>query len=129
MRFLFDSSAIIDLCGRRGADRLLEGWTIDLAFYEVGNAVWKQVYLHKTLTPDEGNTALDALTEVIKRIGKIPVDDSLDILRVAVEEGLTYYDAAYLHAAIKGGKTLVTNDEKLLTAAKKYVETLTSDRL
>lgn len=32
MKFLFDSSAIIDLCGRRSADKLLEGWTLNLSF-------------------------------------------------------------------------------------------------
>lgn len=129
MKLLFDSSAIIALCDRRNVDRLLEGWTLNLALYEVGNAVWKQVYLHKTLTIDQGNIALDALTEVVKRIRKTLVEDSLDILKIAVAEGLTYYDAAYLHAAIKNDKTLVTNDEKLHTAAKKYVKTITSDKL
>lgn len=129
MTFLFDSSAIIDLCSKRSADKLLEGWTLDLAFYEVGNAVWKQVYLFKTLTPDEGMTSLDAVTEVVKMIRKVPVDDFLETLRIAVEEGLTYYDATYLQAAIKNKKTLVTNDEKLRVAAKKYVKTMTGDEL
>jgi predicted nucleic acid-binding protein len=129
MSLLFDSSAIIDLCGRKGVDKLLEGWTLNLAFYEIGNAMWKQVYLYKTLTLDEGSTALEALAEAVKRIRKIPVDDSLAILKIAVEEGLTYYDAAYLNAAIKNEKTLVTNDEKLYTVAKKHVKTMTSDEL
>lgn len=129
MRLLFDSSAIIALCGRRNMDRLLEGWTLDLALYEVGNAVWKQVYLHKNLTTDEGRTALDALAGVVERIRKTPVEDPLRVLELAVAEGITYYDAAYLHAALKDDKTLVTDDENLHTVAKKYVETLTSDEL
>ena len=128
-KLLFDSSVIIALCDRGNIDRLLEGWTLDLAFYEVGNAVWKQVYVHRTLTTDEGNISLDALTEVVKNIRKAPVKEPLEILKIAVAEGLTYYDAAYLYAAIRNGKTLVTNDEKLCTSAQKYVETATSSEL
>ncbi len=44
---LFDASAIINLCGKKKLDKLLEGWTLNLAFYEIVNAVWKQVYIYK----------------------------------------------------------------------------------
>ena len=129
MKILFDSSAIINLCSKRETNKLLENCTLNLAFYEVGNAIWKQACLHKTLTIDEGNIALDALIEVLKRMRKIPIEDPLGTLKIAVEERLTYYDAAYLNVAIKNDKTLVTNDESLYTTAKKYVKTLTSDEL
>lgn len=129
MTFLFDSSAIIDLCSKKKADKLMEGSSLELAFYEIGNAVWKQVFLHKILTLNEGNTALEVLIEVLKRIRKIPINNYLGVLKIAVKEGLTYYDAAYLLTAIESDKTLVTNDEKLYTAAKKYVKTITSDQL
>ncbi len=36
---LFDASAIINLCAEKKLDKLLEGWTLNLAFYELGNAV------------------------------------------------------------------------------------------
>jgi hypothetical protein len=39
--YLFDSPAIIILVERNKLGKLLEGWTIDLAFYELGKAVWK----------------------------------------------------------------------------------------
>jgi predicted nucleic acid-binding protein len=45
------------------------------------------------------------------------------------EERLTYYDASYIHAAIKDDAVLVTDDRKLLTSARKYVETSTSEEL
>jgi hypothetical protein len=50
---LFDSSAIINLCRQKKIDKLLEGWTLNLAFYDLGNAVWKQVHAHKTITSNE----------------------------------------------------------------------------
>ncbi|MEM3517655.1 MAG: hypothetical protein QXD42_04115 [Nitrososphaerales archaeon] len=37
---------------------LLEGWTLNLAFYELGNAVWKQLYLYKTINTKEANILL-----------------------------------------------------------------------
>ena len=39
MNLLFDSSAIINLCGTKRVERLLDGWTLNLAIYELGNAV------------------------------------------------------------------------------------------
>jgi len=39
---LLDPSAIINLCGKKKIDKLLEGWTLNLAFYELGNAIWKK---------------------------------------------------------------------------------------
>jgi len=129
MKHLFDSSSIINLCSERKIERLLEGCTLNLAFYELGNAVWKQVHLHKALTQEEGSEALAALTEVYGQMRELQVEDASSILKIAVEEGLTYYDASYIHAAIKNDAVLVTDDRKLQTAASKYVETATSDEL
>jgi len=129
MKHLFDSSSIINLCSERKIERLLEGCTLNLAFYELGNAVWKQVHLHKALTQEEGSEALAALTEVYGQMRELQVEDASFILKIAVEEGLTYYDASYIHAAIKNDAVLVTDDRKLQTAASKYVETATSDEL
>lgn len=32
---LFDASAIINLCREKKFDKLLQGWTLNLAFYEI----------------------------------------------------------------------------------------------
>lgn len=129
MKRLFDSSSIINLCSERKIERLLEGCTLNLAFYELGNAVWKQVHLQKALTQKEGSQALTALTEVYRQMRELHVEDTSSILNIAVEEGLTYYDASYIHAATKNDAVLVTDDKSLQTAASKYVETATSEEL
>jgi predicted nucleic acid-binding protein len=129
MKLLFDSSSIINLCAKKQIEELLNGWTLNLAFYELGNAVWKQVHLHKALTPEEGSGALDALTEVLRKMREAPIEDASAILNIAVREGLTFYDASYIHATIKNGATLVTDDEKLRSTASKHVETITSEEL
>jgi predicted nucleic acid-binding protein len=60
---------------------------------------------------------------------ELSVEDASSILIIAIEERLTYYDASYIHAAIKDDAVLVTDDRKLLTSARKYVETSTSEEL
>lgn len=126
---LFDSSAIINLCGEKKIDKLLDGWTLNLAFYELGNAVWKQVYVHKTITVNEANTLLDPLIEVFRKLRKPETEDALETLKIAVKESLTYYDASYINAAMENGLTLVTDDVQLYKMSKKYVNTVTSDEL
>jgi predicted nucleic acid-binding protein len=92
----------------------------------VGNAIWKQVYLKRSLTREEGEKALRTLVEVLAMMKEVPVDDGQAVLGITVEEGLTYYDASYVHAAVKNGLTLVIDDGRSRSAASKYVETATS---
>ena len=126
---LFDSSAIINLCGGKRVDRLLKGRTINLAFYELGNAVWKQVYLYKTLDRRKAELLLNVLVEVFNKMEKVGEGSATEVLNLAVKEGLTYYDAAYLQAAINEKLILVTDDERLYDKGKKYISIMTSDEL
>ena len=126
---LFDSSAIINLCGGKKIDKLLEGWTINLAFYELGSAVWKQVHVYKTISSNEANTVLEPLIEVFTKLKKPESEHALEILRIALRESLTYYDASYIQAAKENGLRLVTDDERLINVSKKYVKTVTSDEV
>ncbi|MEM3886535.1 MAG: type II toxin-antitoxin system VapC family toxin [Candidatus Methanomethylicia archaeon] len=126
---LFDSSAIINLCGEGEIDKLFGGFTLNLAFYELGNAVWKHVHIYKTITMDEAIMILDSLIEVFKRLKRLEAEDALEILKIAVNEGLTYYDASYIHTAIKNSLTLVTDDQQLYDISKKYVKTVTSKEI
>ena len=129
MSYIFDSSAIINLCGDRKTEKLLDGWTLNLAIYELGNAVWKQVKIHEKITVEEANLVLDSLTEVFRRLRKPETENPLETLKIAVKEGLTYYDASYISAAVENNLTLVTDDEKLYKIGKKYVRTVKSNDL
>ena len=126
---LFDSSAIINLCGEGKLDKLLDGWTLKLAFYELGNAVWKQVHLYKNIKPEEATVLLGSLIEVFDALKKSKDGNALDILSKALKEGINYYDASYIQAAIDNGLTLVTDDLQLYNASKKYVKTMKSDEV
>jgi predicted nucleic acid-binding protein len=126
---LFDASAIINLCGEKKLEELLQGWTISLAYYELGNAVWKQVYKYKKISLDEARTLLEPLIEVFMRLKKPKKENGIEILEIAAKEGITFYDASYLQAAIHNNLTLITDDKQLYKKGKKYVKTLTTNDL
>jgi predicted nucleic acid-binding protein len=130
MSYLFDSSAIINLSSEKKAEKLLKGATMSLAFYEVGNAIWKQqVHLKGSFTKEEGSKALTALARLLKQMKEASVKYEAAALIIAVEEGLTYYDASYIQAAIDNALILVTDDAELLSKGKRYVETQASAEL
>lgn len=126
---LFDASAIINLCGEKKLDKLLEGWTLNLAFYELGNSIWKQVYVYNAIDTDEACIILDSLTEVFLKLKKPKKENSLETLKIAVKEGLTFYDASYIQASLENGLTLVTDDKQLYRKSKKYIRVITTDEL
>ncbi|RLI76694.1 toxin VapC [Archaeoglobales archaeon] len=122
---IFDASAIINICSR-GEIEKLEGHTSSLAIYEIGNAIWKQVYQRRKLSIDEGKKALSVLHEVLKNLEKLEIAHPEEVLRIAVNEGLTFYDASYLYLAVKNNLALVTDDKGLYKIAEKHVRVLKS---
>jgi predicted nucleic acid-binding protein len=52
-----------------------------------------------------------------------------DVFELAVNEGLTIHDAAYLHYALRNKLLLVTDDIKLREKAKQYLETASTKDL
>jgi len=125
---LFHASAIINLCSR-GEIEKLEGYTSTLAIYEIGNAIWKQAYQRRKISIEEGIIALDVLYEILENLKKLEVGDPKEVLKIAVDEGLTFYDASYLHLAVKNNLTFVTDDDKLYRIAEKYIRVLKSKEL
>jgi predicted nucleic acid-binding protein len=116
---LFDASSIMHLTKRHPdkASTLLEGEHIlDLTKYEVGNAIWK---IYKLIEKTDKSTAIEAVTqayhlmalmEVVKVEG---VEALAGTMEIAFDEGLSFYDSAYLQSAKKLGLTLVTGDKRL----------------
>ena len=123
---LFDSSAIINLCRARHLDLLINGRTLWLAYYEIGNAVWKQTVLQDKISVSEGEIVVNALSSVFHSMQKLPEEDAKEVFRMGVETGLTFYDAAFLVAAKINQLILVTDDAKLAKIAKKYVPTVST---
>ena len=131
---LFDAGSILDLVRRfKGSAPLVltEGSTLSLAFYEVGNAIWKECCLHARLDAHEGTSLLSALVAIIRAMNVVTPDSEQSagkVLELARRLGLTYYDASYLAEAKNSKRILVSDDAGLLQAARKAgVKCMTSE--
>lgn len=133
---LFDASSIFALVREfrgKALDTLLEGSTISLARYELGNALWRECFLLKRIRQDEAERLLRTMFAILHAMNvKIleDEDEGSTVLNQAGKLNVTYYDAAYVSEASKSNKVLVTDDRKLAKAAEKTgLKTLTSRTL
>ena len=118
---LLDASAIINLLANKETTRVVDGAIIDLTVYELGNIVWKWAKRGKV----EKSAAKEILSDIIKLVEnakRFSIHDGyIDILDIALENNLTFYDAAYLHLAIQQDLKLVTSDKELYQVARKLL--------
>jgi predicted nucleic acid-binding protein len=119
-RALADASTILLLVKHADAAKLVDViapdiTTLDLAVYEVGNAVWKQAKLLKLMSESEAHATHEALSAFISRTSIVRVDelDHAEAMDVALEKGMAYYDACYVVAARSLGLALATEDRRL----------------
>jgi predicted nucleic acid-binding protein len=118
-KYLDASSIYIIL--KRGDVRALENSeTLDLAFYEIGNSMLKELG-RKLITPESFTKALSALAVMneaigVRRYGEL---DARRVADVAKSTGLTFYDASYLTLALMSNETLSTGDRELAEEARK----------
>lgn len=98
---------------------------LDLTFYEVGNAIWKDTCLTKFITKAESQTLQKSLQIVLAKTEKIIYDATTfqKIFKISEAENLSFYDSSYLFIAKEKGIILVTEDKKLRSKAEKHVET------
>jgi len=133
---LFDASSVFvlvrELLGE-APDLFWGNSTISLAYYEVGNALWRECFLLTRIVPEEASKLLKFMFSIIRTMEVTLLEDEdlgKSILDMAGKLNITYYDAAYLTDAQRSDKVLVTDDEKLAGAAEKVgVKTITSKTL
>ena len=117
---LFDASSIFNIIIAEKYDRISDASTIRLAEYELGNILWKNHTIRKTISLDELSELRSAMALLFESIEL--VENSLEeTIELAVRERITFYDSSYLSAAREHNYDLVTNDEKLYRVAKKYL--------
>jgi predicted nucleic acid-binding protein len=129
LKALFDSSAILNLAGTRAASELLEGHTTGLSEFEIGNALWRQATRGGKFSVQEAAKAFDKIIGLLSLMSLVENPPPTQTLELAVSEGLTYYDASFLLAAIDSGLPLVTDDAALLKAASRHVTALATDSM
>jgi len=131
-QLLFDANAIYRLIRELpddATDKLVESSTICLAYYELGNALWRECFLLKRISKEDAEKSLIFMYTVLDRMHVVSLDNNSGsaILDTACKFNLTFYDSAYLTEAKKSNKILVTDDKKLAKAAENLgVKTLPS---
>ncbi len=87
--------------------------TVDIAFAEAGNVLWKHVRMGR-IAKEEVEKRVNLLKALI-RSSKVYGSDELllNSMRLAVNLGITLYDALFLSLAIQLDTRLVTTDRKL----------------
>ena len=88
--------------------------TLDLAAYEVGSAVWRRVRRGE-LSMEEGNVVVSTLLSLLETFEVFSYREvAADAFRLAVDAGITVYDAAYVVLAKRLDARLLTLDGELL---------------
>ena len=131
MRLIFDSSSIFRAIQTNRVRVLVEGYTLDLARYELGNILWKEHALYKRLTIGELEDLMNIVKDVLGLMRILRTDcHEKDILRLSVRMGITFYDASYCYFADRDQMVLVTEDRELIrNATEANIKAVTLDSL
>ncbi len=110
---------------------LAQNCILDLTKYEVGNALWKEQVLHRTIGEDDFQEFLNLLGVVVVRTKALTVDAKKlrEVAEVAARQRITFYDASYIMVAKAHGLVLITEDNQLARAASTHVETSTAAKI
>ncbi len=133
MSYVFDSCSLLNLT-RALADGVIDvlkgNITVSLAYYEIGNVLWKECNLYKRVSVEEAVKTLRFMYSMLGLMKVIHIEDvsfSINTFFMANKLNITYYDAAYLNVAKELDKVLVTDDKRLREIAEKInVKTLSS---
>ncbi|MEM0050350.1 MAG: type II toxin-antitoxin system VapC family toxin [Candidatus Bathyarchaeia archaeon] len=128
--YLYDASAILNHVKRGELRVFLGGHTLDLAIYEVANAVWKECYLLGKIKIETAYKVIELISGIFNVLNLHSVKGfEKEVMDIAVKEGVTFYDASYMYIAMRNKLTLVTDDRKLMSVARKYVNVVTTSEI
>ena len=125
--YLIDASSFIILIKKANAQATIEclqdSMVLDLTWYEMGNAIWKESVLAKFLTHNESTAIGNAAQTILSKTERLTSETGIfqKILEIAKTEKLSFYDSSYVYFAKERGLTLVTEDKELKAKARKYV--------
>ena len=114
-KYLIDTSALYPILISGVAFNAEECAVSSLTEYEVGNVLWRENQQKKLKDPRRIATIF---SEVLRPLRKMEIDSLANVLAVAIERHLTFYDASYAYMAEKENMRLVTQDTDLLKKCK-----------
>jgi predicted nucleic acid-binding protein len=127
---LFDASSLVKTLKLGRVELLYRSYVQWLTFYEVLNAVWKEFYLSKTIPAGRAVEFARLLNRAARFMRVLSVEGlEEEVLRTAIDLGLTAYDSSYVVLARKFDLKLVTEDEKLKAKARKLVKCTSVEEL
>ncbi len=130
MKYLFDASSLLYSLKLRKINVLQGNYVQWLTLYESINALWKEVFLVKSISATEALRLISILNDILGLMNILNLQGlEKDVLKVALEQGITAYDASYIVLASKHGLTLVTEDRELRNKASKIVKTVSLNEL
>jgi predicted nucleic acid-binding protein len=110
-----DTSALYPLLISGNPFNAEECAVTSLTEYEVGNVLWRENQQKKLKDP--ARIAV-IFSETLAPLRKLEIDSLKNVLQVAIERNLTFYDASYVYLAEKENLKLVTADNDLLKKCK-----------
>ena len=114
-KYLIDPSALYPILISGVVFNVEECAVSSLTEYEVGNVLWRENKQKKLKDPSR---IAAIFSEALGPLRKIAIDSLSNVLAVAIERNLTFYDASYVYLAEKENLRLVTQDIDLLKKCK-----------
>jgi predicted nucleic acid-binding protein len=114
-KYLIDTSALYPILVSGVAFSAEDCAVGSLTEYEIGNVLWRENQKKKLKDP---NRVAAIFAEALRPLRKLEIDSLPNILAVAIERHLTFYDASYAYLAEKEKMQLVTADADLLKKCK-----------
>ncbi|MGB9717567.1 MAG: type II toxin-antitoxin system VapC family toxin [Thermoproteota archaeon] len=120
---VLDTSALYPLLKKLGggaASLLMRLLILDLTKYELGNIGWKEYKLGHV---KNWESLMERWSKIIRELPEysIGVEHLKEVGEIAVERGLSFYDASYVYVAEKLNLKLITEDEEMLNKCKNSV--------
>jgi predicted nucleic acid-binding protein len=117
-KYLIDTSALYPLLISGIPFNAEESAVSSLTEYEIGNVLWLENQQKKLKDPAR---IAAIFSEALTPLRKFEVDSIANVLEVAIERRLTFYDASYAYLAEKENLKLVTADTDLLKKCKSAI--------
>lgn len=130
MSYVFDASTIFRAIKENRIEILAGNFTLDLARYELGNILCKECTVHKRISSEEIEKLVGIVKDVLSLMEVLTINcHEEEILRIAEDLEITFYDASYIYHAKNKKLPLATEDTELSSKAKLQIKTLGFDDL
>lgn len=130
MNYIFDASSVFKAIKEAALEAVAGGYTLELARYELGNILWKEYGARGKATDEELKRLARLVKDVLNLMEVVTIGcHEEQILDLARQLRLTFYDASYVYYARDLGLPLVTEDSDLIDKARSQVKALKLDSI